>query len=127
MSKVLIFRRVDGVIGVGFQIEFGGVEQYSIAWPDRAPERLSIDPAEKMGIVDEVAPIDRMEPSELLVNFGKTENPPPFTSTPEHPEPPVVVEPLSWHDEPSRNDSTVADDVSGTSVEIAPVESKPTV
>ena len=89
MSKVLLFRRVDGVIGVGFQIEFGGIEQYSIAWPDKAGERQSLDVAEKMGMVVEVAPSDSMKPSDLLVNFAKTENPPPFTPTPEHPEPPV--------------------------------------
>ncbi len=85
MSKVLLFRRVDGVIGVGFQMEFGGIDQYSIVWPDKAGERHTLDVAEKMGIVVEVALAGSMEPSDQLVNFGTTENSPPFTPTPEHP------------------------------------------
>jgi hypothetical protein len=41
MSNVLSYRRNDGVVGVGFLIEYGGIQQHSIAWPDRAPERYS--------------------------------------------------------------------------------------
>lgn len=86
MSKLLFFRRIDGVVGVGFQIEFGGIEQYSIAWPDRAGERHSLDVARKIGIVVEVAP-EGLGPSDLLVSMAQTENPPPFTATPELPTP----------------------------------------
>lgn len=82
MSKMLFFRRVDGVVGVGFQSEFGGIEQYSIAWPDRSPERQSIDVSERLGTVVEVAS-EALKPSDLLINMAQTENTAPTATTDE--------------------------------------------
>ena len=39
--KCLIFDRNDGVFGIGLEIEYGGIPQFSIAWPDRPPERMT--------------------------------------------------------------------------------------
>lgn len=44
------FRRRDGVLGVGFVMMFAGVEQASIAWPDRQAERFIVDDMDRNGI-----------------------------------------------------------------------------
>lgn len=45
-----LFSRADGTIGVGFVIFFGGVNQFSIAWPDKPCERFTPDMAALEGI-----------------------------------------------------------------------------
>lgn len=41
MATAMVFRREDGVLGVGFSLEFAGVKQLSIAWQQGAPERMT--------------------------------------------------------------------------------------
>ncbi len=48
--KCLVFDRGDGVIGLGLKIQFGGVDQFSIVWPDRPPERMTEDFLKSNGI-----------------------------------------------------------------------------
>lgn len=44
------FRRSDGVLGVGFEIEFGGLPQLSIAWPDGPATRHTLTEAQRLKI-----------------------------------------------------------------------------
>lgn len=133
MSKLLFFRRNDGVVGVGFQVDFGGVEQYSIAWPDRAPERESIDVNYKKGTCVEIAP-EGLKPSDLLINMGQTKSPPPFTATPERPYEPGAQPSFSqevkewWKKNPDpkppavENDESVWSSIKATEVTPDPVK-----
>lgn len=41
--KCIVFDRGNGVIGIGFKIQFGGIDQFAIAWPDCPPERMTED------------------------------------------------------------------------------------
>lgn len=50
MQSCTTYRRIDGVIGVGFVIDFAGKAQHSIAWPDRPAERMMSDELETWGI-----------------------------------------------------------------------------
>lgn len=50
MSSHKFFRRSDGIVGVGFVILYGGVNQFSISWPDRPCERFTEEMAKMEGI-----------------------------------------------------------------------------
>lgn len=45
------YKRADGVQGVGFKIEYSGVVQHSVAWPDRPAERYKDDELARHHIV----------------------------------------------------------------------------
>jgi hypothetical protein len=45
---------VNGIVGYGFVIEHGGLEQLSVAWPDRAAERFTQDMCERHKIHTEI-------------------------------------------------------------------------
>lgn len=50
-TKHRTFRRVvDNVLGVGFQMQYAGVEQISIAWPDCEARRYLADDLERNGV-----------------------------------------------------------------------------
>lgn len=68
------YRRADGVEGVGFEIDFAGRRQHSVAWPDRPAERFTADELERKRVrcttADEPAkshqtpPVDVNEPTQ---------------------------------------------------------------
>lgn len=45
---------VNGIVGYGFVIEHGGLDQLSVTWPDRAAERFTQDMAERHKLRTEV-------------------------------------------------------------------------
>lgn len=47
------FRRTDGIIGVGFFIDFAGLRQASISWPDRVSSRHTEDEFER-GVIEDI-------------------------------------------------------------------------
>ena len=53
-TKHRTFRRADGVLGVGFLMQFAGVLQASIAWPDRQAQRFIVDDFERYGLEEVV-------------------------------------------------------------------------
>lgn len=52
--------RPDGIVGVGFLIHLGGVDQHSIAWPDRPAERMKEDEMLERGVAFELAMVNVM-------------------------------------------------------------------
>jgi hypothetical protein len=48
-NKLLQFK-LSGVIGYGFLIEHAGIDQYSVAWPNREADRFSVAEAERRGL-----------------------------------------------------------------------------
>ena len=40
----------NGIVGYGFVIEYGGIEQLSVSWPDRCSERFTPDMVDHHGL-----------------------------------------------------------------------------
>ena len=71
-NQVLTFVRTDGVEGTGFLSDLGGVEIYSVAWPDRSPERIDPEYLESTGIKIKGGSAAEKEPkseSELIADY----------------------------------------------------------
>lgn len=90
--KCLVFDRGDGVLGLGLMILYGGLNQFSIVWPDRPPERMTEDFLKSNGIkilgeselsppmdpplVPVVDPVTPDEPLVASINETPLANPP---------------------------------------------------
>lgn len=78
MPSVLSYRRFDGIIGVGFLIQYGGVDQHSISWPDKPAERFTNDAldASDIQIMDEHIDATGFFYSESVSSTSTNENSP---------------------------------------------------
>lgn len=86
------FRRTDGIVGVGFFIEFAGLRQASISWPDRVSSRHTEDEFTRGTIVDVT---DAMDPRPELPTLEPVAEPGPADEIdePDESNPPEPVEP----------------------------------
>jgi hypothetical protein len=73
MATAMVFRREDGVLGVGFSLEFAGVEQLSIAWQQGAPERMTPEMA-ALTLVKQVGEVELVSETEGVVSETNTTN-----------------------------------------------------